>query len=77
VRREIRDREGNVVERQGVTITVAYNRGTTAKGLMPGDRLYEDGKLVYVQEPDQVPDLMKALNESLRAVRARDEMDRS
>jgi hypothetical protein len=50
MRREIRDREGNIVERTGVTITIAYNHGTTATGLLPGDRLYEDGELVYVQE---------------------------
>jgi hypothetical protein len=47
---EIRDREGNVIERPGVTITIAFNRGTTAKGLLPGDQLYKDGVLVYTQE---------------------------
>jgi hypothetical protein len=60
--REIRDREGNLVWRSGVagmglplprhsvTITVASNSKTSATGLLPGDRLYLDGVLVYEQE---------------------------
>jgi len=57
-RREIRDRDGVVLwrsdhvesARPGVVITVRHNKPTTATGLLPGDRLYEDGVLVYTQE---------------------------
>jgi len=57
-RREIRDRDGEVLwrsgdttsRRSGVILHRSANRSTTATGLEPGDQLYEDGVLVYIQE---------------------------